>query len=102
MKLLQGKRFADIAEELGTTEAACKMRLQRAVRGASRTSASRGSSRVSDARVKIGDDPELVELFVDDPGGLAIADAVATTQERPRSSARAVFPVATPGRGGEP
>jgi RNA polymerase sigma-70 factor, ECF subfamily len=31
MKVLEGRRFAEIAAALGTTEAACKMRLSRAV-----------------------------------------------------------------------
>lgn len=31
MKILEGKSFAEIADELGLTEAACKMRLSRAI-----------------------------------------------------------------------
>jgi RNA polymerase sigma-70 factor, ECF subfamily len=31
MKILEGRSFAEIAQKLGTTEAACKMRLSRAV-----------------------------------------------------------------------
>lgn len=32
MKVLEGRRFRDIARSLGTTEAACKMRFSRAIR----------------------------------------------------------------------
>jgi DNA-directed RNA polymerase specialized sigma24 family protein len=31
MKILEGRPFAEIAERVGATEAACKMRLSRAV-----------------------------------------------------------------------
>lgn len=31
LKILEGRSFAEIAQELGTTEAACKMRLSRAI-----------------------------------------------------------------------
>jgi hypothetical protein len=44
---------------------------------------------VSDARRTI-QDPELVELFGDDPGGLAVVDAIAATQRRDSSQTKRV------------
>jgi hypothetical protein len=39
---------------------------------------------MTDPSRSVGDDPELVELFRDDPGGLAIIDAIAATQRQRR------------------
>ncbi|HEY2939427.1 MAG TPA: RNA polymerase sigma factor [Gaiellaceae bacterium] len=116
LRLVEGRSFAEIAERLGATEAACKMRFLRGLASVRDVFEKEGIEAVSASTVDVLYEPDLLELLGDEPELLAIADAIAQTQTGshrrswlPRAAvastalaATVALLVAAPWGGGEP